>query len=246
MKVHLLFSPLNADELYFTGKTVVVIDVLRATTTILAALSNGAREITPVESVDFAVRVSGNAGGLTLLAGERNAVKIEGFALGNSPLEFSEENVRDKSIVFYTTNGSKAIVRAKFAENLFVASFNNIRAVAEKLLSLKNDVEIMCAGSNGMFCVEDSVAAGFLVDELKKRNEEIELTDAAKVALVLKKHYGKNVLKMLRESEHGKELIEKGFEEDLKFAAKLNSLDLVPFYENGSLKISDEESLPKV
>ena len=83
MKVHLLFSPLNADELYFTGKTVVVIDVLRATTTILAALSNGAREITPVESVDFAVRVSGNAGGLTLLAGERNAVKIEGFALGN-------------------------------------------------------------------------------------------------------------------------------------------------------------------
>src|SRR5512135_2548557 len=115
MRVNVLFSPVIADELFFTGKTVIVIDVLRASTTIITALQNGAKEIVPVATVEFAVKVSGGMfGGQTLLAGERNTKKIEGFYLGNSPLEFVPEAVSGKSIIHYTTNGTKAIVKAKF------------------------------------------------------------------------------------------------------------------------------------
>ncbi|MCA2005280.1 MAG: 2-phosphosulfolactate phosphatase, partial [Ignavibacterium sp.] len=101
MKVNVLFSPIAADELYFTGKTSVVIDVLRASSTIITALANGAKEIVPVGTIEFAVKVSGGMfGGQTLLGGERNTKKIEGFALGNSPLEYEEKVVNGKSIVF--------------------------------------------------------------------------------------------------------------------------------------------------
>ncbi len=240
MKIHVLLSPLNADELYFTGKTVVVVDVLRATTTIITALKNGAKKITPVESVDFAVKVSGGiSGGHTLLAGERNTLMVEGFALGNSPLEFTEEAVKDKSIILFTTNGSKAIVRAKFAENLLIASFNNVSAIANRLAELGNDVEILCAGSNGMFCVEDTVCAGWIISAIQEKTEDVELSDSAKASLVLKKHFGKRILKMLKDSEHGQLLIGNGFEEDLKVAAEVDSTDLVPVYVQGEIIAPD-------
>src|SRR5664279_3068870 len=103
MKVNVLLSSSNLDELSFSGKTTVIIDVLRATTTIINALNNGAKEIIPVASVEFAVKVSGGMfGGLTLLGGERNTKKIEGFAMGNSPREYSPEVVNGKSIILYT------------------------------------------------------------------------------------------------------------------------------------------------
>ena len=113
MKIRTLLSPLNVEELYFTKKTTVVIDVLRATTTIVTALHNGAKEIIPVSSIEFAMKISG--GGQMLLGGERNAEKIDGFTFGNSPLEYTEEAVKGKSIILFTTNGSKALVRAKFS-----------------------------------------------------------------------------------------------------------------------------------
>jgi 2-phosphosulfolactate phosphatase len=242
MKINVLLSPLNADELYFTGKTVVVLDVLRATTTIIAALKNGAREIIPVESVDFAVKVSGgSSSGQTLLAGERNTKMIEGFVLGNSPLEFSQEAIAGKSIIHYTTNGSKAIVKAKFAENLFIGSFNNVSALAGLLLKLGNDVEILCAGSNGMFCIEDTVCAGWLISKIMEEKEDLILSDAAKASLVLKKHHGKKVLKMLKESEHGRVLIENGFEEDLNVAAKIDSTDIIPVFSQGIITRYDSK-----
>ncbi len=242
MKINVLLSPLNADELYFTGKTVVVIDVLRAATTIITALKNGAREIIPVESVDFAVKVSGGSSvGQTLLAGERNTKMIEGFVLGNSPLEFTEEVISGKSIILYTTNGSRAIVKAKFAENLLIGSFNNVSALANYLVKLNKDVEILCAGSNGMFCVEDTVCAGRLISEIMKSKENLELSDAANASLILKKHYNKSVLKMLEQSEHGKRLIENGFEEDLKVAAKVDSTEIIPFYSQGVITKLESE-----
>jgi len=109
MKTNVHFSYINTDELAYTGKTTVVIDVLRASTTIIQALQNGAREVIPVASVEFAVKVSGGMfGGQTLLGGERNTKKLEGFALGNSPFEYTPEVVSGKTIILFTTNGSKA------------------------------------------------------------------------------------------------------------------------------------------
>lgn len=237
MKLNILFSPIVADELYFTGKTSVVIDVLRASSTIITALSNGAKEVVPVATVEFAVKVSGGMfGGQTLLGGERNTKKIEGFALSNSPLEYEEKIVNGKSIIFYTTNGTKALAKAKFSENLFVASFLNLKSVANHLVSLGNNVEIICAGRNNFFSLEDTVCAGMLASEIKKKNKNIELNDSVNSALALNAKFGKDILSMLRLSDHGKLLIENGFEEDLKYCSQLNTHKLIPYYTNGVLK----------
>ncbi|MDZ7625434.1 MAG: 2-phosphosulfolactate phosphatase [Ignavibacteriaceae bacterium] len=238
MKLDVLFSPVQADELFFTGKTTVVIDVLRASSTIITALSNGAKEVVPVGTVEFAVKVSGGIfGGQTLLGGERNTKKIEGFALGNSPSEYTKEIVSGKSIVFYSTNGSRAIVKAKYSANLFVCSFNNLKTVAKHIKMLDQDVIILCAGNNNLFSLEDSVCAGMLVSELIAGNKTIELTDASTGALTLFKSFGKNIFKMLSETDHGQLLINNSFEEDLKACAELDSTDVIPFYAGNVLKV---------
>jgi 2-phosphosulfolactate phosphatase len=238
MKLDVLFSPVQADELFFTGKTTVVIDVLRASSTIITALSNGAKEVVPVGTVEFAVKVSGGIfGGQTLLGGERNTKKIEGFALGNSPSEYTKEIVSGKSIVFYSTNGSRAIVKAKYSTNLFVCSFNNLKTLAKHLRKLNEDVIILCAGNNNLFSLEDSVCAGMLVSELIAGNKTIELTDASTGALTLFKSFGKNIFKLLSETDHGQLLITNGFEEDLKTCAELENTNVIPFYAGNVLKV---------
>lgn len=241
MKLDVLFSPVQADELYFTGKTTIVIDVLRASTTITTALSNGAKEVVPVGTVEFAVKVSGGIfGGQTLLGGERNTKKIEGFALGNSPSEYKKEIVSGKSIVFYSTNGSRAIVKAKYSANLFICSFNNLVTLAKHLKKLNEDVIILCSGNNNFFSLEDSVCAGMLVNELVTENKKDELTDAARSAIALFKSFGKNILKMLNETDHGRLLIENGFKDDLKMCAELDSTEVIPVYKGNVLKVLNE------
>lgn len=238
MKLDVLFSPLQADELFFTGKTTVVIDVLRASSTIITALANGAKEVVPVGTVEFAVKVSGGIfGGQTLLGGERNTKKIEGFALGNSPSEYTKEIVNGKSIVFYSTNGSRAIVKAKYSANLFVCSFNNLKALAKHIKKLNEDVVILCAGNNNFFSLEDSVCAGMLISELIAGTKKAELTDASTSALTLFKSFGKNIFKMLSETDHGQLLITNSFEEDLKACAEIDSTEVIPFYAGNALKV---------
>jgi len=242
MKANVLFSPNNVDELYFTNKTTVVIDVLRATSVIIQALNNGAKEVIPVGSIDFAMKISVNAhGGQTLLCGERNTIMIDGFDLGNSPQDFVKEKVFGKSIVLFTTNGSKAIVKAKYSENLFISSFNNLSAMAEHLVSLDKDVEIIAAGSNGIFCMEDAICAGALIHTMKSLNENIEISDASKASLVLNDQFGTDVIAMLTESEHGKRLIENNFEEDLSFCAKIDNMPIIPFYKGGEIKLFNKD-----
>jgi 2-phosphosulfolactate phosphatase len=242
MKANVIFTPENLDELSFSGKTTVVIDVLRATTTIINALNNGAKEIIPVASVEFAVKVSGGMfGGLTLLGGERNTKKIEGFAMGNSPQEYTPEIVNGKSIILYTTNGTKALVKAKFSKNLFAASFSNLSAVAEHLSSLNQDIEILCAGRNHSFSLEDSICAGKMITEIIKFKEGLELTDTAKACIILSKSFGRNLLKMLMETEHGKLLIENGFEDDIKFCSKINNINSIPAFNGNVIKLLVKE-----
>lgn len=205
MKINVLFNHNNADELYFTKKTTVVIDVLRASSTVVNAIQNDAKEIIPVTTVEFAVKVSGGMfGGQTLVGGERNTRKVEGFALGNSPLEYVRDIVAGKTIILYTTNGSKSIVKAKFSENLFVCSFLNLAAIVNHINELNKDFEILCAGKANTFSLEDTVCAGKLISELEKIREDLELTDSAHGSIAMNKVFGKNILKMLKESDHGR------------------------------------------
>ncbi len=244
MKVHVLLSPHNVDELYFTNKTTVVIDVLRATSVIVTALNNGAKEIIPVGSIDFAMKISSNTnGGQTLLCGERNTKMIEGFSLGNSPSEYSKEAVAGKSIILFTTNGSKAIVKAKYSENLFIASFNNLSSIAKHLISLNKDIEILCAGTEGMFCIEDTVCAGKLISEMEESNPDLGITDSAKASIVMSKQFGKNLKKMLRDCEHGLKLIENGFDKDIDSCSQLSDMPVVPVYKGGEIKLLNVETV---
>ena len=238
MKCNVIISPSSLDELYFTGKTIVVIDVLRASNTIITALNNGAKEIVPVASIEFAVKVSGGMfGGQTLLGGERNTKKIDGFALGNSPLEYTTEAISGKSIVFFTTNGSRAIVKAKFSENLFICSFSNLATIAKEVAQLKQDFEILCAGRNNSFSLEDSICAGKLVLYMQELDENLELTDSSNACLALNKSFGKDVLKMLRNTDHGKLLTENGFEEDIIHCGKVNNTKVVPYFRENVVKL---------
>jgi len=247
MKINVLFTHTSSEELYFTGKSVVVIDVLRATTTITTALLNGAKEVIPVNSIEFAMKFSGSSfGGQTLLGGERHTKKIEGFHLGNSPSEYTHEAVNNKAIILYTTNGSKAIVKAKFAESLVCACFNNLEIVAKYLNAEGKNIEVVCSGTNGFFSLEDSVCAGVLISEIMKLNPSIELNDSGEAALLLAKQYNKKILKMMQSSDHGKILSENGYEEDLKYAAKLSCFNIIPVFNSSSIKalpISEIEKL---
>jgi len=242
MKINVLISPLNAEEMYFTGRTTVVIDVLRATTVISSALENGAKEIIPVGTIEFAMKISGDAfGGHRLLGGERNTKKIEGFNLGNSPLEYEKEVIEGKSIILFTSNGTKAIVKAKFSENLVTCSYFNLSAVVNYLLALDVDFDILCAGDNGRFSLEDTICAGRLISEISKLKEEVELTDSARASVALDKSFGKNITRMLSGTEHGKKLKENGFEKDINFCAKLSKSEIVPIYKNGVIKKYEPE-----
>lgn len=237
MKTTVHFSYIDTDELAYTGKTTVVIDVLRASTTIIQALQNGAKEIIPVASVEFAVKVSGGMfGGLTLLGGERNTKKLDGFALGNSPLEYTQEVVGGKAIILFTTNGSRAIVKAKFSEHLIIAAFTNLNAVAKHLVNHGKDFEILCSGRGNSFSMEDVVCAGKLISEVQKIQKDIELTDSAKASVALSKSIGKSILSMLEQTEHGKILIENNFGEDIKFCSRINISQTIPYLNSGVLK----------
>lgn len=234
IEVH--YSPSEVDELQLKDKNVVVIDVLRSCTTVATALQNGAKEIIPLNNIENAVKISGNlVGEVILRGGERNGRMIEGFDLGNSPQEYNEKVVKGKSIIYLTSNGTVAMVKGKFAKNLVIASFVNLSTVLKFLLTLTDNLIFICAGKDNRFCLEDTVCAGKIIENLKKKSlSELILDDGAMAALSLNKDFGKDILRMLKNSTHGKHLIEIGYEEDLKVCAKIDSVPVLPVL-NGSI-----------
>ena len=239
MRVDLLFTPHQMDEMALRGKSVVVIDVLRASTTIVTALHHGAKEIIPVTTVESAVKISGNLfGDVILLGGERNGRMIEGFNLGNSPREYSEEKVRGKSIIFNSTNGSQALVRARYARDMVVCGFINISTVSGFIREQRRDIIILCAGTGGMFSLEDAACAGMLISKLGEKNSlELVLSDAAQAAAALYRLLGKGILKMIKSSEHGRFLAEIGFADDLPVCAGVDTIPVLPQLMGSVLKI---------
>jgi 2-phosphosulfolactate phosphatase len=141
------------------NKNVVVIDILRATTTMCVAMENGANSIWPVDSVQKAAQ----SGSSFLTAGERNGEKVEGFDLGNSPQEFSEEVVKGRDIVMTTTNGTKAISLSEGAKNIYIASYRNISAVVQELQKQPEDIVLFCSGWKDQVNLEDTLFAGEVI-----------------------------------------------------------------------------------
>ena len=230
--------------MYLRDRTVVVIDVLRASTTIATALCNGAKEVIPVTTVESAMKIVGNLfGDVTLLGGERNGKMIEGFSLGNSPLEYSGERVRGKSIIFSSTNGSGAMVKARFARDLAICGFVNISTVEKFLSESKHDVTILCSGHEANFSMEDAVCAGMLIQKLRDTNGmNLTYDDAGAASLALYKTQGKSLSTMLASSDHGRQLEELGFGDDLKACAGVDSVPVLPLLHGNVIKVKREET----
>jgi 2-phosphosulfolactate phosphatase len=211
----------------------VVIDVLRATSVIAQAIASGARMIYPAGSTEEAVRLGQNLDRSELiLCGERGGLRIEGFDLGNSPLEFTPDAVDDRILVMATTNGTPALVAASTARRTLAASFLNLGAVADAVAD-EEAVTMICAGREKRFALEDAVCAGMLVDRLLKgRTKEMELNDGALASVGLAKRFGPDLDAMMRDTEAGRQLIDIGHDYDVVYCAGVDQLDVVPRLED--------------
>ncbi|HKK92867.1 MAG TPA: 2-phosphosulfolactate phosphatase, partial [Longimicrobiales bacterium] len=184
MRVRVRYTVPEVDPAEFGGATAVVVDLLRATSTIVAALSAGARGIYPAASTEEALRLAQSLGREdTLLCGERKGVRIEGYDLGNSPAEFTRDVIADKRLVLDTTNGTSALLAVSEADRVFATSLVNLAATG-RTLEGTDDVLIVCAGREGAFALEDAVCAGALIAELGGP-EALDLDDGARAAYVL-------------------------------------------------------------
>src|SRR5437588_603453 len=189
MRIDVPFTPLGLGAGDLAGRGVVVVDALRATTTIITALANGAKAVIPAATSEEAVRLASNLekDGV-LLAGERRSVRMEGFALGNSPREMVPAAVAGKTIVLATTNGTPALVAAQGGEPVLVGAPVNFKALVERaraVLLAPRDLVIICAGREKQFAIEDAYTAGRVIKAVKKGLRKLALNDAARAALAL-------------------------------------------------------------
>jgi len=246
MNAGLYFASEHVDEMTLRDQTVVVIDVLRAGSTITTALANGAKEIIPVNTVERAVKLSGSLFGDHILrGGERQGKMIEGFDLGNSPLEYTAELVRGKGIIYSTTNGSRAIEKARYAGDVVVGGFVNLSAMRNYLMRMEKDFVVLCSGNSGKFSMEDSVCAGMLLHLLHGETQNsLTMTDSALAARSLYKEFGRSIPKMVRSTEHGAYLASIGLANDLEYCAEVDALDALPHMVGNVVKLAGTAAEP--
>ena len=230
MRISVIPTAQQAQGINFSGQTAVVIDVLRATSVITTALDNGAHEVIPMKTVEEAQSLYATCDN-ALRGGERNALKIEGFDLGNSPLEYKKKTVEGKTVILTTTNGTHAINTIKGADEVVLACFRNAESVA---CSARNDVTVVCAGTEGRFSLDDGLCAGMLI-ELLKQQTEVEIDD---FGLLLNRFYNEsknNLFGALSGCYHLKRLFALGFYDDIKFCLETNCVQTVPVFQAGRI-----------
>jgi 2-phosphosulfolactate phosphatase len=236
MRVDVTFTPASLTQAEVHGRVVFVIDILRATTVMCAAMSRGAKAIIPVSSTEEALRLSQTIGSTdVLLAGERNCTRIPGFQLGNSPLEMTESAVRGKTIILTTTNGTKALLACHTA-TVYPAAAANLSLAAERgreALEGDQGILIVCAGRNGEFALDDAYCSGRLTAAiLGSTKPRRELNDAALASLDLVRRYGDHWERPLAYSRSGRELVRLGLGADVRDAARLDAYPvLTQFHE---------------
>lgn len=239
MNISVIPTAQQAQGINFSGQTAVVIDVLRATSVITTALENGAREVIPVKTVEEAQNLYAQCDtAKTLRGGERNALKIEGFNLSNSPLEYKKKVVEGKTLILTTTNGTNAINNIIGADEVVLACFRNGAAVVEHIVGLSHrgsrDIAIVCAGTESHFSLDDGLCAGMIIELLKQRTE-VETDD---LGLLLHRFYNEskdNLFGALSGCYHLKRLFTLGFYDDIKFCLETNCVQTVPVLKDGKI-----------
>ncbi|MFA6940770.1 MAG: 2-phosphosulfolactate phosphatase [Clostridiaceae bacterium] len=233
MKIDVIISAKYIEEEKLRGKAAVIIDTLRATSTITTALNNGAKEVIPALTIEEALAKQKNIG-TGLLGGERKGLKIDGFDLSNSPQDYKKETVEGNTIIFTTTNGTRAIRGAKYADEILIGSVLNGKSVSGELIKLNKDVVIINAGTYDEFSIDDFLTAGYIIDLISEK-EDLELTDIAKTAQFMYKESGD--FSFVENAAHYKRMIEIEQFEDLKYCFKKDIISVVPKYKDGIIKL---------
>lgn len=241
MKIRTCFTAAEAEKAEVAGSVAVVIDVIRATSTMVEALANGARAIYPTVSTEEAIRLANSLGREdTLLCGERKGLKVEGFDLGNSPREFEAEKVAGKRLVMSTTNGTRAFVAAQPADRVLAASFLNLGQVVRALPTDEGaEVVLICAGKEDHFALDDAYCAGLLLAEfLESTGSSGTLDDASRAALSLAGSFSLNP-ELLRRTAAGDALVQVGLGDDLLLCAERDRHALVPEMSDRMIRLPD-------
>jgi 2-phosphosulfolactate phosphatase len=213
------------------GATVLVIDVLRASTTIVTALAHGCRALIPVADADEArQRARALEGEEPLLAGERRGEMIPGFDLGNSPVEVAEARLQGRTVLLTTSNGTRALLRARSAAAIGIAGLINRTAAASWVGEQGGPVVLVCAGERGGVSLEDQVCAGLLVDCLASAIPDADPSATAQAAAEIARPYGAEVGRLREDSRWARHLIRLGREADVDLCLALDTATLVPVY----------------
>jgi len=211
-------------------RSVVVVDILRATSCMVTAFANGVDSIKPFASLE-ACRVMKSKGYVT--SGERDGKKVAGFDKGNSPFEYTAEEVKGKKIAFTTTNGTLAIEKSKGAKEVIIGSFLNLSSVARHVLLSENNILVVCAGWKGKVNLEDTLFAGALVHALKGHIEPD--CDAPLAAQHLYNLAKGDMVSFLSNSSHVKRLKKLSIEKDIEYCLRSDLFKVLPRLKGGSL-----------
>jgi 2-phosphosulfolactate phosphatase len=245
MKLSVHFTPVGVNASAVAGKPVLVIDLLRATTSMIVALAHGARAIIPAASADDALKLAQNLEkGHVLLAGERRAERIPGFALGNSPVEMTPEAVGGKTLVLTTTNGVQALLAVDGARPVLIGAavnFSAAAAAAWRAFERAGELTILCSGQDRAFALEDAYAAGRFVEAVVpgKLRRSVEVNDAVIAVRELARRYGNDWKKAVTASAHARYLKQRGFAPDVAFAVQVDTHPLVPVYADRRVTIPE-------
>jgi len=220
--------PEHLSDGQLVGKIAVVIDILRATTTIVEMLTHGASCVVPVASVDGA-RIIAQDRPDALLCGERSGTPPEGFHCGNSPLEYTPELMAGKACVISTTNGTRALHMCDHAHRVLIGSITNTQSLCAVLADDARDVALVCSGTDGQVSLEDCIGAGLIIEQLgySATDNAALMMHAARGAI---ERFG-GVRYAIESSFHSKRLIELGFGADVEFASRLDSRSMVPEFD---------------
>ncbi len=243
LQIHFLPSLMDATQL--AGGTAVIIDILRASSTIITALANGAVAVAPCGSPEDAKGIrSQRLEGTTLLGGERGGIKIDGFDYGNSPAEYSRDHVEGKLLAFTTTNGTKALLASRNAQTILIGAFLNRAAIVERLGSDSSAIHLVCAGTDGVITGEDVLFAGAVVDDLVSDSlTGFTLNDSAEIGRQFWRSsvsllptgaasVDQQVEAVLRTTRGGRNLCDLHYDSDIVLCSLNSILNIVPKYDS--------------
>jgi 2-phosphosulfolactate phosphatase len=235
--IHVHLSPALVAPERLAGGVAVIVDVLRATTTMIHALAAGCDCVRPCATVEEARHVADYLpAGKALLCGERDGMKVPGFDAGNSPREYTAKSCKGLALVLTTSNGTRALLHAAQAERVLLAGFVNYSAVCELLRCEQRPVHILCAGEAGGVSLEDTLLAGALVDYCVALPDVI-VDDGARLAWDCFEHHGRHLEEALRLSSGGTRLLLLGYDEDIRACARVDVYHLVPELRRDPLRV---------